>query len=249
MATDNDVIKGGPVADGSAAPGTEGKKTEPKAVDGPVVKMVEVEIGGVKANVPESFVAEYNAMHKGFSDLRAEVEALKKPKPTKKDGESDPNDPLANIETELFADPKAAVAKIIKAAREMAVGEVTSAQVAREGQREFWDAFYKANPDLDPSVDGDVISAVLTREFDELKTLKVPAAIKLLSEKSKAQLLKIAEKRGGGKGSSGKPDGEGGNEGSKKGSKAVDQSASTHSTGLSGAIRARQAARRAAAKG
>lgn len=235
------VVQGGPV---DKQP-VDDPKTPVAKPDAPVVKMVEVEIGGVKASVPESFVKQYQDLQSGVNALKNEVEALKKPVAPAA-GEPDPTDPFANIDTELFADPKAAVAKIVAHAVAQATGEIKVAVAARESQTQFWTEFYKVHTDLDRDTDGDVVAAVMNREYDSMKGLKVPEAIALLGDKSKAAILRIASKRGGKM--EPKPLAEGGNEPSKKGSKGDSEEVSPNSGGLSGVIKARQAARRAATK-
>jgi hypothetical protein len=239
----SEVLKDGQTVDGQQPANEPAKNPDHTAS----VKMVEVEIGGVKANVPESFVREYQQMQQGLFALKSEVDALKKPTP-KSTNEPNPDDPLSNIETELFADPSKAVAKIIEVATTNAVNKMTAAVGAQTAQKEFWTEFYAKNPDLDRDTDGDVVTAVMNREYEAISGLKVPEAIKVLGEKSKAALMKIAQKRGANSSDNGKPLAEGGNEPLKKLSKVESDNVSPHSTGLSGVIRARQQARRAAAK-
>lgn len=239
----NTVQQGSPVE----TPAVGDPKTPAVKTEGPIVKMVEVEIGGVKAQVPESFVKQYQDLQSGVTSLRNEVEALKKPAASVI--ETDAADPFANIDTELFADPKAAVMKILAIARAeatQAAGAVKTEVAARQSQTEFWNEFYKVHTHLDRETDGDVVSAVMSREYDSMKGLKVPEAIASLGDKATAAILRIATKRGGKM--EPKPLAEGGNEPSKKGSKEDSTEVSPNSGGLSGVIKARQAARRAAAK-
>ena len=247
MATEKPVVDGGVLKDGEVMPGTGSDKPVVKKNDDNTakVKMVEVDIGGVKASVPEIFVNEFKAIQQGYTSLKFEVEELKKPKHTPVENS---DDPLANIDTELFQDPKAAVAKIIKAAQAGAVSQVSGEQAINTARTEFWNEFYKTHTDLDRDVDGDVVQAVMGREFQSLASLKVPEAIKALGEKSKEALLKIATKRGAKPGAGGKPLTEGGNEPAKKGSKPIDDGVSPHSGGLSAVIRERRAARAKASK-
>lgn len=240
QAADGSVIKDGQVIDDSTK---SGQKQTPEPKTEPQVEMVEAEIGGVKVNVPKIFADSHKALESKIDSLVNDLATLKKGA-GKEAAKNDTPNPLADIETMLFAEPAKAVALILAEAKRQALGEVNQQTSAQKAQSDFWDAFYKENSDIDRETDGVVVNAVLTAEYPTLKDMKVPDAIKHLAKKSKESLLKIAQKRGGGSGA--KPQSEGGNKTPSGGSnddKSV--SADTQVTSLSSVIRDRRAARAA----
>lgn len=154
------------------------------------------------------------------------------PRPTQKGEES--------LDVMLFTDPDRAIQKIT----EGILQKVEQKQMQTSAQAQYWEEFYKANPDL-KDMDG-YTRFVFAQEFATMKKdgLTVEQSIKRVGDRVRADALKLA----GGKREKQKPVGEGGNEGNSRQQNGSDGSESnnepTMTTGQ--VLRERQEARRAA---
>lgn len=182
---------------------------------------VEVKFGSTTLKVSKDIAAVLQAVQaeteRTNSEIRAANAALEAKvtaltKPTPKAGDS----PLDGIETELFTDPAKAVERILAVAEERTTKKLTTAYAADRNQAAFWTEFYSKHPELK---DHDFyVRSVLDREYEGLKTQKVPDVINKLAETVKGDILKLQRAgKGGGDGS----DIEGGTESSRGESKDV----------------------------
>lgn len=146
-----------------------------------------------------SKVSEYT---KQISDLQAQITAAGKP-PVKAA-------PQPGIDTDkMFTDPKAFIADLTAQIKGDVTASLTKAYNAATAERDFWDSFYGANPDL--KANDFYVQAVLNREQATLGPLKVSEAITKLADIVKADLLKLAGKAPAG-GGTGRPAAEAGTE-------------------------------------
>lgn len=166
--------------------------------------------------------------------LQKQIDDLKKAAPPQ---------PASNPDeyTDLFLDPKGFLTRFAQTLKANIVAEVRGEAAQATAQTQFWTEFYNENKDLK---DADVfVKAVLTRDYDSLKSMKVSEVIKTLAESTRAEILKLSPKGG-----HGKPLAEGGTETRKPGSKEkTDESEPLPTTSISGVIAERKAARRKAA--
>lgn len=246
MATkESDVVNMG---DTNMNPDPNEGKDKGKATEAP--KEVELDLGGTKFKVPAAVAAalegartEAKTATEKASDvetrLTAQLEELRAKLPAPK--ADDANDPLAGIETEIFADPKSAAKKIIEIAKQLATGEIAQQNAATNAQTAFWNSFYEEYPEL--KEDDLVVKAVMNREMASLRPLKVADAIKKLGQDTQKYLLDRGVKRE--KPKKGK-ELEGGNErGPRKPNASTESEGSQPAGGISAVLRARREARRA----
>jgi hypothetical protein len=245
MPNEADVISGGPLEHGSPVVETPTPPKEPVETPPAAIEMVEAEIGGVKVQVPKVFADQYNQMMVEVSTINARLRAMEKPPAPK-----DELDPLDDADVAIFSDPKGTLRKVIEIAKAEVTQSVKAEAQTTRLQEEFWKEFYKTHDDLDPDIDGPVVQVTMAREFQTMKNMKSKDAIKYLGEQSKAQLLKIAAKRGAPASKPTKPTSEGANEPSTSRSKQKDTSVSTHKPqSIVDVLRVRRAARMKATKG
>lgn len=205
MADEDDVVKGGP--DDSTQGGDKGATDKSSKEAGS--KMVD--LGGVQ--VPAEMAAYLEPLVNGFSSeiskLKGELAEAKASKgKTKTEDVAEEFD----YETELFANPKAAIARLKEELRKEITGEVDLKQNIIETEKQFWKMFYTDHPELKD--DDFIVKAVLNRDFQKLAPLTNEEAMKLIAAETKKVLLK----------NRGKPDGkskgvelEGGSGGGAKG--------------------------------
>lgn len=207
------------------------------------IDLVDLEIDGKKVKVSK--------------DARdALTSFLTRPAPpvaARPESEQTPKRPAANEEDDflkglddkdLFIRPteflKDFAGRIEKRVTERVRGEYT----ADQGQKQFWGDFYKDNPTL---VQQDsIVKSVLNEHMTELGVMPTRVASKKLAELTQARILDIVKQfGGGGKGDDNTPAVEGATGGERPGKRSVKQE-DVKPTGLSGIIKQRQAARKAA---
>jgi hypothetical protein len=96
-------------------------------------------------------------------------------------------------ETELFRDPKSAIAKIRQGVREEISQELTQQYRAEENMKSWWTDFYKENKDLVGKEF--LVTNVLQRDFNEISDLKVGEARPELAKRVRGELEKLGVPR------------------------------------------------------
>ena len=210
---------------------------------------VDLEVDGKKFSVPPEVAAALSAAQKAATDagvaskdteaaLRKEIEAIqaKLPKDSAKDAPN-PDD----YDTLLFTNPKAAIQRI----KDEVKADLQAQSAVKDAQVGFWSAFYEEHPEL--KEDDLVVKAVMSRDMEDLRPLKVAEAIKKLGSATQKYLLDRGVKREKTK----KGDKmEGGNEKSPKKSDSSNVSGDSPTTGgITAVLKDRAAARRAARAG
>lgn len=114
-----------------------------------------------------------------IADLTKKLQDATKPAPR-----TDAADPDGDY-NKLFVDPKG----FLQQFKADIVAEMTGAYTANEAQKEFWQEFYRVRPELQGH--DFFVKSVMTRDFDALKTLKVPAAISKLGDAVTAELIRL----------------------------------------------------------
>jgi hypothetical protein len=120
--------------------------------------------------------------------LRSRTEQPRPPEPKAKEEEID-------WEKELFANPKAAVNKMMDMA-----GQKVEARLRQEYQRdrgvsEFWSEFYRQNPDL--REDKDLVEIVLDKNLPELMNTPVEKAYGRLADLTRERIMRYVGSAGG----------------------------------------------------
>jgi hypothetical protein len=154
---------------------------------------------------------------------------------------TNPASTAPDLENLIFTNPKEA----LRLVKEDIRAEFNATLNATQQQADFWREFYKQNGDL---TDSDwFVKSVMARDYGKMKTMQVPEAMKYLADTVKADILKLAPK----KTKDNKADVmEGGNEATPPKSKSGEASESPQTAGgITGVLKARQAARRKAAGG
>lgn len=236
MTADKDIVDAGALKD--VAAGAAPKKEAPAAE--------KITLDGAEFEVPPA-VAKAIAAARTESEARAAAEATatelrrqleEKGKPPADKGTGNASD---DLETLLFTNPKAALAKV----KEEILGEIATNTARSNAQSAFWQQFYEKNPELKAA---DVlVKALMGQEMTKMGPMTVEKAIDYLAETTQSQLLKLGVTKKGSK--KGDP-AEGGTEGAGKASKKGEtESESSQTGGLSAALKARQEARRQARAG
>jgi hypothetical protein len=178
--TDAEVLSGGP---GIESP-------EPKESPAPVTRK-KVKLSGNEYEVDDALSAAIEAREAEFqrklSEQSEEVgrarDIISKWKPIETKSEvKDEDEELAAL---MFENPKEAIKRI----RQTTVKEVEAKYNADQGQREFWQDFYAAHPELRHA--GWVAQQVLTQNFESWRTLSVRASIEKLAVATKEQILAL----------------------------------------------------------
>lgn len=205
-------------------------------------ELVEVEIGTAKVKVDKSTADAIAAMRAAHdADIAALRAAANRPEPAKPAPAA--ADPFANIETDLFADPKGTLLRFGEHVAKVVKEDLTKQYEASENRKVFWSEFYKENKDL--SGEELIVNAVFNRDFNSLMAMKGAEAMKHLSAKAKSEILRLKGDQGG---KGGKLVAEGGNEpgnlSKSRQSKPSDAPDKALPMSLSQALRERRAARR-----
>jgi hypothetical protein len=96
-------------------------------------------------------------------------------------------------ETELFRDPKSAIAKIRQGVREEISQELTQQYRAEENMKTWWTDFYKENKDLVGKEF--LVTTIMQRDFNEIADLKVGEARPELAKRVRGELEKLGVPR------------------------------------------------------
>lgn len=156
--------------------------------------------------------------------------------------------PYKAISEEFFTDPENAMAKLVKIAKQEATTELTAQYQADQNMKDFWSGFYKDNPNFVKHKDV-IENFILKKHWGEIAPLEMKAASKLLSEKvvgefallGVAQAKPVARQRTIIEGSQTARSGEATRP------EKTPAATSANPVSISGSLKARQAARRAAA--
>lgn len=179
--TDDQVIKGGPVAPGADPDGNV--SAEPSAEpDPPAPKMVKVSVGGIDVEVPEAAAAAMEAERQAAREAISSREELLRnasrqpdpmqdnPRPT---SGKDPEDELDEL---MFTNPR----EYRKRLKENFMREAETRYSAAETTRSFWDWFWQVNPTLKRLEHDVVAEALFNRHLQNLKNMPLrDAAVKL----------------------------------------------------------------------
>lgn len=126
--------------------------------------------------------AELDELRLKLSRTEGELAALRTPK----------QKPAAPAEPDweelLFTDPKQAVSLLKKTIRDEVVGEVTNSYKKDQGEKDFWNGFYKANDDLKD--DDDLVKATLQKHLGELADMPVSKAAERLAELTRERIMR-----------------------------------------------------------
>lgn len=95
-----------------------------------------------------------------------------------------------DYETQLFVNPKEAIARLKAEAKAEIMAEVSAAYTQAESKKDFWSGFYAENEDLRD--EKFIVEAVLGREWAKLKDLPPADAAKKLSEAAKKELMRLS---------------------------------------------------------
>lgn len=168
--------------------------------DGQVIKVEEEEEEdeqqAVKKDEPpvkkeRDLAAEFDALQQKLARLEGENAALRAPKqPAQKPQEPD-------WEELLFTDPKNAVALIKKSIRDELTNELTTTYKKDQGEKQFWDDFYKDHGDLKD--DDDLVRTTLNKHLGELADLPVKKASEKLAELTRDRIMRYTNTTKGGK--------------------------------------------------
>ena len=229
------TVDGGALDQNPAGKGAKGN--EPELVE---VKLGEktVKLDAATAEAVKAIQETAEAAGVTARQLQAKLDVANRPA-DKKDGSEEPYD----YETNLFTDPKGALARL----RAEIVAEVEGKTNLKAAQKDYWDTFYQQNADL--AGYRWVVDAVFSRDYATFGALTVGDSQKKLSETVKADLLKL---RGGKNEADTTPGGEGGTESTRGRTKhdTGDKGSDAHRTGgLTATIKARRDARREARTG
>lgn len=216
-------------------------------------KAEKVSVGGKEFEVPADLAAAIKAARSEAeskttegaareAELRRQLEAAtKKPATGDDKGDKDPNDELADL---IFTDPKAA----LKALESRIMAAVEGKTAMKSAQAAFWQQFYEKNPELKGAEL--VVEGVMGKNMGVLNPLPVEKASERLAELAHETLLKLGVNK---KQSKKGKQAEGGTESTGGRSKDTDDvsedSRSQQSGGISATLKARQQARRDAARG
>lgn len=209
--TNADQLSGEGAGTGGAGAGNASSSASAESVEvkfGSTTLKVSKDIATVLQAVQAETERSNSEIRAANAALEAKVTALTKPK-----GDGNAQGPLAGIDVEMFTDPSTAARKIVDTAVAEAVTKLTTAYTADRNQAAFWTEFYSKHPELK---DHDFyVQAVLNREYESLKTSKVPDVINKLAETVKGDILKLQR---GGKGKGDGEEIEGGTESGQRGS-------------------------------
>jgi hypothetical protein len=158
-------------------------------------KLVTVKINGVEYRVDPDMAAALEEREKDFQrKLSEQAEALRRqasqpvqvvpplPQLPKEDD---------NLDVLLFESPKEAIAKL----EQRIIKKVVAAYQADQGEREFWNAFYRENEDL--AKHDRLARAILNERFNEWANLPATQARKNLAAAVREEILSIVKAHGG----------------------------------------------------
>lgn len=134
------------------------------------------------AKPERDLAAEFDAMQRELARLQGENAALRTPKPKVV------QQPEPDWEDLLFTDPKAAVSLIKKTIRDELTSELTTTYKRDQGEKAFWDDFYKAHDDLKD--DDDLVRATLNKNLSDLADLPVKKAAEKLAELTRERIMR-----------------------------------------------------------
>lgn len=195
---DAEVLSGGPTADGDPA---EAERRAAAAAEGDDAETRQpakrkVNVGGkdyeVDAGMADVIDGLFASVRSGFDEIKA---ALPKQPPARgrEEPEGDPADPLADLETEIFRNPRGALEKYGQIVEERVTKKLTGAYAkdrAADAEKDFWRAFYDVNDDLDRRTDHALVNAVLDQQMGKFKDIKDPEELaKKLGEETRQAIL------------------------------------------------------------
>jgi hypothetical protein len=209
---------------------------------------VEIELDGKKLSVQPEVAAALKvakdaaaaagvAAKEVETRLNAQLEELRKKLPGTPAATPNPED---DLDTLLFTNPKEAAKRI----KEEAKAEIRAEIGVTTAQTNFWTDFYGEFPELKD--DDLVVKAIMNRDYEDLRPLKVPEAIKKLGESAQKYLMDRGVER---KKQKKDPGTEGGNQPSARGPKKAEGERSQTAPSLSQVLKERQQARREAQAG
>jgi predicted DNA-binding ribbon-helix-helix protein len=155
-------------------------------------KLVTVKINGVEYRVDPEMAAALEEREKDFQrKLSEQAEALRRQAPQ-------PTPPLPqlpkeddNLDVLLFESPKEAINKL----EQRIIKKVVAAYQADQGEREFWNAFYRENEDL--AKHDRLARAILNERFNEWANLPATQARKNLASAVREEILSIVKAHSG----------------------------------------------------
>lgn len=154
-----------------------------------VAKKVKVKVGDTELETDESSAAVINALNKQTTDLYAYLKGItgtpKAPEPKKEDKKAD-----YDWETELFVNPKEALARLRQEIKAEVKEEMTGAYNAAESSKQFWTAFYKDHEELKEH--DFYVRAILQRDYAQLENMPASEGATELAKRVKKELLKMS---------------------------------------------------------
>lgn len=193
--------------------GGPGVAAQPAAVAA-APELVEIDLAGTKVKVEKTVAdgikaaqaaAVEQAREEAAEEARLAAEAGRPHAPAKPATAVD--DPLANADTELFADPKAFVQKLRTTIANEIKTDLTAQYQAEQMRSAFWSEFYSANKDL--ADEKMIVDAVFRRDASKLLNIRADKAAEKLAAAAKVELLRL---KGTQPGPGGTPVAEGGNQ-------------------------------------
>jgi hypothetical protein len=156
-------------------------------------KLVTVKINGVEYRVDPEMAAALEEREKDFQrKLSEQAEALRRqtiqtaPPPLPQLPKEDDN-----LDVLLFESPKEAINKL----EQRIIKKVVAAYQADQGEREFWNAFYRENEDL--AKHDRLARAILNERFNEWANLPATQARKNLAAAVREEILSIVKAHSG----------------------------------------------------
>lgn len=148
---------------------------------------VKVKVGEEEFETDAASAAAINALNASNAQMadfiRKGFKTPDAPAPVKKAEEYD-------YETQLFVNPKEAIARMKAEMRADIMGEVTAAYTNAETKKDFWSGFYSTNTDL--AGEKMIVDAVTARDWNKLKDLPMADAGKKIAEAAKKELMRLS---------------------------------------------------------
>jgi len=162
-----------------------GKKVTAKAGDGP--KRVKIKVGDNELETDEASGAAITALMKQNSDLYAYLKSIQTTPAKKEEPKEKAKD--YDWDTELFVNPKEALARLRSEIKAEVKAEMTEAYNGAETEKEFWRTFYKQHESLKEH--DTFVKAILQRDYKKIADLPASEAAEKLAEAVKREILKM----------------------------------------------------------
>ena len=153
---------------------------------------VKVKIGDTEHEVDESSAALIEALNAQNQQLFAYLQTMQTQnangtKPAVKSPDAAAGYDFA---TNLFTEPEVAIARLREEIKAEVKAEMTNAYTAAENQKEFWNAFYTANPDL--KNEKVIVDAIMRRDWNKLAPMSNEKAAEAIAASVKKELLRLS---------------------------------------------------------